>query len=47
MPGSEVIKFYPCSTQLSMKFQMLISKKISGNSTFFSGTDKHRMLFSC
>ena len=27
-PGPEVIKLFPCSTQLSMKFQMLISKNI-------------------
>ena len=33
--GPEVIKLFPCSTQLSMKFQMLISFNISGNSAFF------------
>ena len=27
-PGPEVIKLFPCSTQLSMKFEMLISIKI-------------------
>ena len=31
----KVIKEFSCSTQLSMKFKMLISIKISGNSTFF------------
>ena len=33
-PGPEVIKLFSCSTQLSMKFQMLISIKISRNSAF-------------
>ena len=33
-PGPEVIKLFLCSTQLSMKFQMLISIKISRNSAF-------------
>ena len=33
-PGPEVIKLFLCSTQLSMKFQMLISIKISINSAF-------------
>ena len=42
--GPEVIKLFPCSTQLSMKFQMLISVKISRNSAFFSGSDKPIML---
>ena len=32
--GPEVIKLFLCSTQLSMKFQMLISIKISRNSAF-------------
>ena len=27
-PGSEVIKLFSCSTQLSMKFQLLIKAKI-------------------
>ena len=27
-PGPEVIKLFPCSTQLSMKFQLLIKTKI-------------------
>ena len=30
-PGSEVIKLFSCSDQLSMKFQMLVSIKISRN----------------
>ena len=34
--GPEVIKLFSCSTQLSMKFQMLISIKISRNSAFLS-----------
>ena len=37
-------KLFLCSTQLSMKLQMLISIKISRNSAFF-GSDKPRMLF--
>ena len=28
-PGPEVIKLFPCSTQLSMKFQLLIKTKYS------------------
>ena len=32
--GPEVIKLFSCSTQLSMKFQMLISIKISRISAF-------------
>ena len=44
MPGPEVIKLFSCSTQLSMKFEMLISLKISRNSDFL-GSDKPRMLF--
>ena len=35
-PGPEVIKLFPCSTQLSMKY----IKKFS-----FSGSDKPRMIF--
>ena len=35
-PGSEVIKKISCSTQLSMKFQIFISTKITRN-TAFSG----------
>ena len=31
----EVIKLFSCSAQLSMKFKMLISIKISRNSAFF------------
>ena len=42
--GPEVIKLFSRSTQLSMKFQMLISMKISRNSTFFPA-QKLRMLF--
>ena len=34
-PRSEVIKLFSCSAQLSVKFQMLISIKISRNSAFF------------
>ena len=44
-PGLEVIKHFSCSTELSMKFQMLIRIKISRNSAF-SASDKHGMLFS-
>ena len=35
-PGPKIIKVFSCSTQLSMKFKMLISMKISRNSAFFS-----------
>ena len=42
--GSDVIKRFLISTQLSMKFQMLISINISRNIAF-SGSDKLRMLF--
>ena len=41
--GPKVIKVFSCSSQLSMKFQMLIHIKILRNS-FFLGSDKHRML---
>ena len=34
-PGPEVIKLFSCSSQLSMKFQMLISIKLSRNSVLF------------
>ena len=34
-PGSDIIKLFSWSTQLSIKFQMLISIKISRHSTFF------------
>ena len=44
-PGPNVIKNFSCSTQLSMKFEMVISIKVSRNSGFFSGSDRHRMLF--
>ena len=30
-PGPEVIKLFSCSTQLSMKFQLLIKTKIPAN----------------
>ena len=30
-PGLEVIKLFPCSTQLSMKFQLLIKTKTLTN----------------
>ena len=35
IPGPEVIKLLSCSTQLSMKFQMLISVKLSRNLASF------------
>ena len=31
VPGPEVIKLFPCSTQLSTKFQLLIKTKITAN----------------
>ena len=34
-PGHDVIKLFSCSTQLSMKFQMLIVIKISRYSAIF------------
>ena len=34
LAGPEVMKLFSCSTQLSMKFQMLISIKLSRNSAF-------------
>ena len=40
--GPEVIKLFSCSTQLSMKFYMLIRIK---EIKHFSGSDKPRMLF--
>ena len=43
-PGIEVIKLFSCSPQLSMKFEMHISIKIS-RILAFVGSDKHRMLF--
>ena len=43
-PGPGVIKLFSCSIQLSMKFYMLVSIKISRNWTFL-GSDKPRMLF--
>ena len=36
-PGPEVIKHFSCSTQLSMKFVLLINAKIVGILTFMSG----------
>ena len=44
-PGPEVIKLFSCSNQLSIKFLMLISIKISRNSAFL-GPGNPRMLFS-
>ena len=41
--GLEFIRVISCSTQLSMKFKMLISIKISRNSAFL-GSYKPRML---
>ena len=44
--GSEVIKLFSCSTQLSMKFIMLINVKMStivGILTFISNTDKYNL----
>ena len=43
-PGPKVLKLSSCSTRLSMKFQRLISMKMSRNSAV-SGSDKPRMLF--
>ena len=34
--GPEFIKLFSCSTQLSMKFQLLIKTKIPTNEGFFS-----------
>ena len=45
-PGPKVIKLFSCSTRPSVKFEIVISIKISRNSDF-SGSDKPRMLFSC
>ena len=42
--GPKAINLFSCSTQLSMKFQMLISIKMSRNSAF-SGSGKPMMLF--
>ena len=42
--GPEIIKLFSFSTQLSMKFLMLINIKIS-RKTIFLGSDKPRMLF--
>ena len=39
------MKIFSCSTQLSMKFKMLIIIKISRNSGIFSGLGKPKMLF--
>ena len=35
-PGSEVIKLFSCSTQLSMKFQLLIKIKTPTNKECFA-----------
>ena len=35
-PGPEVIKLFSCSTQHSMKFQLLIKNKIPTNTDFFA-----------
>ena len=43
-PGPKVIKLFPCSTQLSMKFEMHKCKKIPRSSAF-SGSDKPILLF--
>ena len=42
--GPKAIKLSSCSTQLSMKFQMLVSIKISRNSDFL-GSEMPKMLF--
>ena len=42
--GPEVIKLFPCSTQLSMKFYKLTKLKYQ-EIKHFSGSDKPRMLF--
>ena len=44
LPGPEGIKLFSCSTQLSMKFKLLIRIKISRNSAFL-GSYKPRLLF--
>ena len=44
-PGPEVIKLFSWSTQLSMKFQMLISLKISRNSAFLQAQVSIEFLF--
>ena len=46
-PGPEVIKLFSCSTLLSMKFQMLISIKISRNSGFFQAQIIRECFFAC
>ena len=46
-PGSEVIKLFSCSTQLSMKFLMLISIKKIARIQLFAGSDKPRCYFFC
>ena len=43
-PGPEVIKLFPCSTQLSIKFYMLLNIKYQ-EIQLFLGSDKPRMLF--
>ena len=44
-PGPEVKKLFSCSTQLSMKFKMVISIKNIKKFGFFFGSDQRRMLF--
>ena len=44
LPGPEIIKLFSCLTQLSMKFEMLISIK-NQVIKHFSGSVKLRMLF--
>ena len=43
--GLELIKLFLCSTQLSMKFKMLISIKKYQEIQHLSGSDQPRMLF--
>ena len=45
--GPDVIKICPCSTQLSMKFQIVISLNISINSAFFLAQISPESYFSC
>ena len=43
--GPEIIKLFPCSTQLCMKLKMLTSIKNIKQISNFLGSDKPRMLF--
>ena len=45
--GPEVIQPFPCCTQPSMEFQMLINLNISGNSAFFLAQISLECYFSC